>query len=73
MVQNVLIRRTGLNERGGAIGGQNVVPQMGELVRNVEAQQALANDADVVQTGHHLAVVLGHGVAEQVGLAAFGE
>ncbi len=64
MMNNVLVGGTRFDEGGGTIGGEHVVPQVGQVVGDLEAEQAGARDADVVQSRHQLAVVLSHRVAQ---------
>lgn len=73
MVENVLVGWARFNECCGSVGGQYVVPEMGQIARNVKAQQAFTNNAHMMKTGHHLTVVLGHCVSGQILCASFGK
>lgn len=66
MVEDVLVGGAALDEGRRPVGCQNIIPQIDELMWNGEAQQALADNADVVESGHQLAVVLGHRRTQQV-------
>lgn len=73
MVDYVLISWTTFDKRCSSVRCEHVVPEMSEVVWNIEVKQRNTDDPDMMKTRHQFTVVLGHTVSQQISCLSFGK